>query len=87
MRSSWSNLLRLRSENVGLRELSQERQAQLAAALERAEAAERELTAITGTARWRLADRVGRVANRLLPPGTRRRALIARRGPAAPPPR
>lgn len=74
---------RLRSENIGLRELSQERQAQLATMLERAEAAERELGVVKGTARWRLADRIGRVANRVLPPGTRRRSLLTR----TPPPR
>jgi len=74
---------RLRQENHDLREVSQERQSELASAIERlqaiephVEAATRELSLIKETASWRVAQGIARIAERLLPSGSWRRAAM-----------
>lgn len=74
---------RLRQENHDLREVSQERQSELARTIDRLQAMEsrvdratRELSLIRETPSWRVAQRMARIAERLLPLGSRRRAAM-----------
>lgn len=69
---------RLETENQALRELSRERQDQLAATLDRLAAAQGELEAIRASARWRIAANIAWVVDRVLPPGSRRLAIMNR---------
>jgi hypothetical protein len=78
-------LWRLRQENRDLRELSHERQSELARAVERLQAVETELSTMRATASWRVARRISRMADRLLPLGSRRRAVVRRLVPSNPP--
>jgi SAM-dependent methyltransferase len=74
---------RLHQENLDLRELSNDLQSELARSAESLRSAHErvhELDGMQGTTSWRLASAISRIAHRLLPPTSRRRAWVARLG-------